>query len=135
MRHQNFFATLFCASNLTVSAQQVNPPLEEVARCFFIYAAITEVGRDLQKPQLFQFGQSRSSWAGGFLQANQDNPQFKKVFESNLQANKQLGIRILDALPQIIRTKDIGRFTAILNQAAACDRTVGIRTAGFPPIE
>jgi len=117
------------------AAQMKYPSYEEVSRCFFIYAAIFEVGRDHNKPQLFQFGQTRSSWAGGYVQANQNNQAFKRVFENNLAANKRTAIQILDSLPTAIANRNQSAFNAIINQAVVCDRSFGIRTSGLPAME
>jgi hypothetical protein len=85
-----------------VHAQMTNPSYEVVSRCFFVYAPITELGRDLPHPQLYQFGQTRIGWAGGYIQANQNNAAFKQVFESNLDQNKKMARQIETALKQAI---------------------------------
>ena len=117
------------------TAQAKDPSFAEISRCFFIYGAIVEVGRDERKPQLFQFAQSRVGWVSGYMQANQNNQAFKAVFDSGLSRNKQEGVRILDSLPSIISRKDQTQFSAVISRAADCDKALGIRTAWIPPLE
>ena len=109
-----------------VYAQMANPSFEAVSRCFFVYAPITQLGRDMPHLQLFQFGQPRMGWIGGYTQANQNNASFKQVFESNLKENKRMAGEIETSLKQAIFTKNQRQFSNILSKAVDCDRTLGI---------
>lgn len=124
--------TLFSSATI---AQIREPSYEEISRCFFIYGAIAEVGRDFQKPKLFQFGQPKVSWIIDYIQTNKNNVAFNYVFESNLKANKRAGIQILDSLPNIMNTRNKKLFVTVLNQAVACDRSLGFRTNALPMLE
>lgn len=116
----------------TAQAQMPNPSYEAVSRCFFVYAPITELGRDLPHAQLFQFGQPRIGWTGGYVQANQNNASFKQVFENNLDRNKRMGIQLESTLKLAIQSRNQSQFSAVINQAVECDRVLGIRTATLP---
>ena len=116
------------------SAQAQSPSYETVSRCFFVYAPITQLGSDLPHAQLFQFGQPRIGWVGGYVQANQSNAAFKQVFESNLDRNKHMGMQLETSLRQAILSRNQGQFASLLNQAVDCDRALGIRTAPLPTL-
>lgn len=108
------------------------PTFDVISRCFFVYAPIFQVGRDRPHTELFQFGQPRVAWVGGYVQANRDNPTFKRVFEANLDANKRAGIKIEETLVQALNTGERGRFSWAINEAISCDKLVGIRTDFLP---
>ncbi|MDI4634720.1 hypothetical protein J7U46_16790 [Pelomonas sp. V22] len=108
------------------------PSFETVSRCFFVYAPITELGRDLPHQSLFHFGQPRIGWAAGYVQANQNNAVFKQVFESNLEKNKRAAVKLETMLRRAIQSKDQGQFQRAINQAVDCDRALGIRTSDLP---
>ena len=113
-------------------AQVAKPSYETVSRCFFVYAPITELGRDLPHAQLFQFGQPRIGWATGYIQANQNNSAFKLTFESSLETNKRMANQIDAMLRQAIQSRNQTQFAAALNRAVDCDRALGIRTGYLP---
>ena len=115
-------------------AQMTNPSYETVSRCFFVYAPITELGRDLPHAQLYQFGQPRIAWAGGYVQANQNNVAFKQIFESSLEKNKRMAVQLENSLKQAVATRNQSQFSSAIEQAVACDRALGIRTAGIPAL-
>ena len=114
------------------SAQPASPSFETISRCFFVYAPITEVGRDLPHPQLFQFGQPRMGWIAGYIQANQSNARFKAVFEGRMAENKRFGVQLEQKLKQAIAARNQSQFNAVVNEAVSCDRQIGIRTDFLP---
>ena len=115
-------------------AQMANPSYETVSRCFFVYAPITELGRDLPNAQLYQFGQPRLGWASGYLQANQNNTAFKQIFESSVEKNKRMAIQLENSLKQAVATRNQPQFSSVIEQAVACDRALGIRTTSIPAL-
>jgi hypothetical protein len=58
-------------------ARAVEPSFEVVARCVFIYGGIFEAGRDLNHADVFQFGQARLGWVGGFFSSQQIQSSFR----------------------------------------------------------
>ena len=119
---------------LFIPAVAADPSYETISRCFFVYAPIAQVGRDRPHAELFQFGQARAAWIGGYLQANKSNSAFKQVFEGNLEKNKQAGIQIENVLVRALNTKDQSRFSWAINQAISCDRLIGIKTEFLPKL-
>lgn len=109
-----------------------DPTYQTISRCFFVYAPIAQVGRDYSHAELFQFGQARVSWIGGYIQANQSNLAFKQVFESSLAANKRAGIQIENALISALDNRNQSQFSWAVNQAISCDRLIEIRTDFLP---
>lgn len=122
---------LFCSAS---HGQILNPSFETVSRCFFVYAPITEFGRDLPHPQLFQFGQPRIGWVTGYIQANQSNSTFKQVFEANIGKNKEMAVQLESSLRRAISARSQAAFSSVMDQAIACDRALGIRTSVLPSL-
>ena len=122
---------IFCSPS---SGQILNPSFETVSRCFFVYAAITELGRDLPHPQLFQFGQPRVGWVGGYMQANQSNATFTRVFEGSLPRNKEMAVQLQSSLRRAISARNQSAFSSVIDQAIACDRALGIRINFVPSL-
>jgi hypothetical protein len=121
---------LACGKRAPVSS--ADPSIETISKCFFVYAAIYQVGRDYPHTELFQFGQVRVGWIGGYVQAIKSNTAAEQVFKTNLEANKQAGNQIKEVLESALNTGDQSRFSWAINQAISCDRSIGIKT-GFLP--
>lgn len=133
MNNVSFAATVAISSLFFVSAAQaVNPSFETISRCFFVYAPILETGEKLLHPELFQFGQARIGWVGGYIQANQSNLEFKRVFEGNLAANKRAGLELEKSLMKAVASRNQSLFSTIINEAISCDRLIGITTKVIP---
>ncbi len=118
----------------TSRAQIIDPSYETISRCFFVYAPINQLGRDLPQEQLYQFGQPRIAWLAGYVKANQNNPAFKQVFESSLNRNKKMATQLENSLRQALATKNQRQFSAVIDQAVACDHALGIKTIGIPSL-
>ncbi len=81
------------------------------------------------------FAQSRVSWIGGYVQANKSNKAFEKIFNDNMEKNKQFGEEIENILLSAIQTQDEKKFDWIISQAAMCDKEIGIETKWVPNIK
>lgn len=135
MQKKRYFVILLSLFSGSTIAQIREPSYEEISRCFFIYGAIAEVGRDYQKTQLLQFALPKLSWLINFTKQNKNNVGFTKIFESNLIANKRAGILILDTLPNIMTTRNKKQFYTVINQATACDKSLNFQANTLPIIE
>lgn len=129
------FAVMATASTIfSISAHATEPSFNTISRCFFVYAPIFQVGRDIQHTELFQFGQVRVGYMGGYVQANKLNPHFKQVFEGNLSANKRAGIKLEYTLKEAISSRNKQLFSSVINEAVNCDRQIGILTDFLPTL-
>ncbi|MHB1401647.1 MAG: hypothetical protein ACYCWB_04515 [Thiobacillus sp.] len=124
-------ASLLCFVSTT---QAANPSAETILRCFFVYAPILETGEDLRHHELFQFGQARVGWIGGYNQANQFNPEYKRVFEANLAANKRIARELKKSLTKAVKSRNQSLFSSVIDEAISCDRSIGITTKFIPKI-
>ena len=106
------------------------PNHETISRCFFVYAPIFEVGREIKNQELFIYGQKRFVYIADYMKAN--NPEFNKVFEANLQVNKQKGIALGNRLKKAIYSRDINAFIQIMNIARNCDMQLGLQSEDIP---
>jgi hypothetical protein len=133
MNNVSFAAIVAISSLFFVSAAQAaNPSFETISRCFFVYAQIFEAGEKLTHQELFQFGQARIGWVGGYVQANQSNPEFKRIFDGNLAANKRAGLELGNSLMKAMASRNRLLFSAVINEAISCDRLIGISTNFIP---
>lgn len=123
---------IYAVTFSTAQAQLTNPSYEAVSQCFFVYSPIAELGRALPHAQLFQFGQSRIAWVGGYIQANQNNTSFRQVFEINLERNKRMAIQLESSLKRAIQSRNQSQFLIAINRAIDCDRMLGIRATALP---
>lgn len=114
------------------SSAMANPSFETISRCFFVYASILQSGENLPHPELYHFSQGRIGWIGGYLQANQSNPEFKRVFEGNLAVNKRAGAQLEKSLMNAVASRNQSQFSAVINEAVDCDRLIGIATKFIP---
>jgi hypothetical protein len=122
------FAAIATISSLCFfsTAWAANPSFETISRCFFVYSPIFEAGKKLPHPELYQYGQARLGWIGGYIQANQSNPEFKRVFDGNLEANKRAGMEFEKSLMNAVASRNQSLFSAVINEAVNCDRLIGI---------
>lgn len=134
MKIQYFTIIATVSSLCSFSAYSAEPSFETISRCFFVYASIFEVGRDIPHTDLFHFGQVRVGYMGGYVQANKANPHFKQVFEGNLSANKRSAIDLENSLKTAISSRNQPVFTSVINEAVTCDRQIGIRTDFLPKL-
>ena len=130
LKQMTALAALALAANAALAA---DPTHGAISRCFFVYAKIFETARNLENTPVLIYGQKRLAWVGGYLQAQQNNPQFKSVFEGNLKANKQAGVAIGVRLTGAIRSGDVREYTAVMNIARECDKQLGLPTNDIPP--
>ena len=128
----NFILLLSMTGGIVFIAQAASPSYETVSRCFFVYAGIIEAGRDSQHSEVYSFAQSRVGWVGGYVQANQENQEFKQVFEAGLRANKQVGLQLKATLISAISSRNVQSFSIAIQEAAKCDRLIGIHTGSGP---
>jgi hypothetical protein len=134
MKNKNFIVMATVATLSSLSAHSAEPSFETISRCFFVYAPIFQVGRDVPHTELFQFGQVRVGYMGGYVQANKSNSHFKQVFEGNLSENKRAGIQLESSLKSAISSRNQSLFSSVINEAVACDRQIGIRTDFLPKL-
>lgn len=114
-------------------AYGAKPNYETVSRCFFIYAPIFETGRDLQIQPFVLYSQKRIAWATGYIQAQQNNIAFKKVFEDNLTSNKKNGTTLEETLKNAIRSGNTNAYFQVMNVARNCDLQLGLPSNEIPP--
>lgn len=110
-----------------------DPSHSTLSRCFFVYAPIFETAKKMESPVLFAYGQKRIAWVGGYVQGQQNNPQFKAVFERDLKANKQAGIALKSRLTRAFTAQDAREYSAVMAVARECDRSLGLPTNDIPP--
>jgi len=105
---------------------------ETISRCFFVYAPISEVGKEIQSQQIVLYAQKRFAYIGGYTKANMNNPEFTKVFEGNMKVNKQKGIALQNRLRKAIQSEDSDAFNQVMNTARKCDKQLGIGSEDIP---
>ena len=115
------------------AAFAADPTHGAISRCFFVYAQIFETAKKLDNAPVLIYGQKRLAWVGGYMQAQQNNPKFKSVFEGNLKGNKQAGVAIEARLTGAIRSGDAQEYIAVMNIARECDKQLGLPTNDIPP--
>jgi len=81
---------------------------------------------------LFTFGQSRVGYVGGYVQALKNNAAFSRIFEDSIPKNKNHGIILQEKLAKALKNGDQKQFSAVLKEAVACDKLVGIETKWLP---
>jgi len=121
---------------LFLSTPSKSAPLnfKTVSKCFFIYAPITETGRDMNLPSIFTYGQKRMAWYMGFMKANEDNEKFTSAFDVNLKKNKGFAIALEKQFRTSIRKQQRNNFDEIISFANGCDRFLGIKTKDSPSL-
>ena len=121
---------------LFLSAPSKSAPLnfKTVSKCFFIYAPITEAGRDMNIPSIFTYGQKRMAWFMGFMKANEKNEKFTYTFEVNLNKNKEFAIALEEQFRSSIKNQQLESFDEIISFANGCDRFLGIKTKDSPSL-
>lgn len=124
-----FTTLLMCGSS---TAQQVTH--EAVSRCFFIYAASHEAARELGHRRLFQYIHPRIGWMTGYMHANQSDPTLARIFEKNLNSNKQRAIGLDKKIRRAVRTRDPASFDTAVDHLLNCDRELGIDSKWRPKL-
>ncbi len=105
---------------------------DSISQCFWVYAPIHELAREIDFQDLLFFTQSRVGWYAGYFQANKTNPSFKQAFERDLEKRKFAGLAMKEELRRSILAKNNGAYLSIINKAVACDKTLGIKTQFIP---
>lgn len=121
---------------LFLSTPSNSTPLnfKTVSKCFFIYAPITETGRDMNIPSIFIYGQKRMAWFMGFMKANENNEEFTYAFDVNLKKNKGFAIALEKQFRSSIKQQQRESFDEIISFANGCDRFLGIKTKDSPSL-
>ncbi len=99
---------------------------EQVVECFFVYAPLLEAAKNSGSAHLFYYAQKRIGWAGGYVQAKQNDASFNEIFQKNLNKNKQNAIHLRSRMISAIKNQDKGVFTEVINIAKACDQMIGL---------
>jgi hypothetical protein len=105
---------------------------ESISRCFFVYAPIFEVAKEIKSQELLIYAQKRFAFIAGYIKANQNSPEFKEVFEANLQVNKHKGKALQNRLKKEIQSEDSNAFNQVMNTARNCDKLLGLRSEDIP---
>lgn len=101
---------------------------ELVVECFFVYASIFEAAEASNSPHLFYYAQKRIGWAGGYVQAKENDDAFKELFKNNLQKNKKQANQLRSQMLSAISNRDEGVFIEVMNYAQYCDQELGLPT-------
>ena len=134
MKKFTLYFVLLLSTSFAVNSYASSPSYKVVSKCFFIYAPITETGRDMNIQSIFSYGQKRMSWIGGYIKANEKNSSFTKVFEDNIATNKKYAIILENKLRKSIKEKNAAEFNTIMSYSIGCDRTLGIKSTDVPKI-
>lgn len=121
--------TLFCALDPAAAVAQ---SYETMSRCFFVYAAVVEVGRDWPHAQLFRYGQYRMNWFTEYLEQNQSNADFSRTFEAHLSNNKRLAEDIKASLQEAITSASRVDLDVAMYESRDCDDALGISGNDVP---
>ena len=116
------------------NASDAAPSHDDIARCFWIYAPMHELAKEMQLVQLQSFTLGRVGWLGGYLQANINNQQFKYSFENDLKNKKSQGIAMKESMRDAIVSMNEKKYEEIISKAIECDKIIGIKTEFIPPI-
>lgn len=126
---------------LTISVVLADEPKDpgpvRVLQCFWIYAPILEVGREMNRADLTYFAQKRIGWVMGYMTACKSYSQCKQELDrgfQNLETSKQQALARKARLIKAIQERNRDMFAANLNEALTCDGTFGINTADVPAL-
>lgn len=119
-------ACTFHASEVTAQSY------ETTSRCFFVYAAVVEVGRDRQHAELFQYGQHRMNWFVPYLEVRQTDVAFSTIFNADLAQNKQLAEKTKAAIMHALSSGDRAEFDSAMQQSIECDLALGMPVDDAP---
>lgn len=109
------------ASTVPVSARY-----PDVAKCFFVCAALNESARRHAKPELESYAVQRLMWVRGFMNARSDDPAWKSQFESGLKANKSFAVSIEAKLSAAAASNSTDQYNAAIAEGEICDRRLGL---------
>lgn len=130
MRHSIISISLIVVGNTSKAA----PSHDDISRCFWVYAPMHELAKEMQLVQLQSFTLGRIGWLGGYTQANINNQQFKYSFESDLKNKKSQGIAMKGDMREAILSMDEKKYEEIISKAIVCDKIIGIKTEFIPLI-
>ena len=129
-----FIATVAIVHVGFTNVSAAEPSYGEVSRCFWVYAPIHELAREIQFQELLVFTQGRVGWMTGFIASNRANQLFKQAFERDLESRKVAGMAMKEVLRKAISLRDNKSYQSIMSRAVDCDKSIGIRTGLIPKI-
>ena len=124
-----FSLALACTFHTSEIAAQ---SYETTSRCFFVYAAVVEVGRDRPHVGLFQYGQYRMNWFVAYLEVRQTDAAFKTIFDADLEQNKQLAEKSKAMIMQALSSGNRAEFDSAMQQSIECDSALGMPVDDAP---
>ena len=107
------------------SFSQQSDRYASISRCFFVYAPMAQVGKAKAIDALRTYATERLVFIRGYMEANQNIPEFQQVFQKNLGVNKAAGILIEENLIRSIRNSDTRGYNLEVAKAEVCDRETG----------
>ncbi len=107
---------------------------DAISKCFWVYAPIHEVAKELRLNELQFFTQGRVGWYAGFFQANKENSEFNVAFKYDLESRKSVGLAMGDELRRAIKNNNNETYLRVINKAVECDSVIGVRTEYIPKL-
>jgi hypothetical protein len=98
----------------------------DVARCFFVYAALHEAARKHARPDLENYALLRLMWFRGFNEALIADPVWKAKFEATLEENKRQAELLASKLSAAAATNSVREYDAAVREGGACDLRLGL---------
>lgn len=133
--NQHFLAFgIACIQLLFHFDARANPSYDSISKCFWVYAPIHELAKDLRLQDLQFFTQGRIGWFTGFIQANKGNQLFNNAFNFQLEERKTAGLKMKEELRYAIQSGNNMSYQKIILKAIDCDKLLEIPTLSIPEI-
>ena len=113
---------------------ETNEEYNNVSQCFWVYASIHELGRELKSQEILSFTDPRIRWYQKYLSENEKNRIFADTFELNAEERKYKSLALKSRMKRAISTKNKLEYSDAVNEIIHCDKILDMNTKLIPKL-
>lgn len=113
---------------------KTNEEYNNISQCFWVYASIHELGRELKSQEILSFTEPRIRWYQKYLSENQKNNIFANAFELNAEERKYKSLALKSRMKRAISTKNKLEYSGAVNEMIHCDKILDMSTKLTPKL-
>lgn len=133
---KKLFWGLFCLLPAISIAQnnKTNEEYNDVSKCFWTYASIHELGRELKSQEILSFTEPRIRWYQKYLSKHENNKIFANAFELNAKERKYKSLALKSRMKRAISTNNKPEYSDAVNEMVYCDKILDMNTKLIPQL-